>query len=583
MASRTKSFFEQDPKANYKPQQWRRNYINKQPLGEVDPNVATSKPPIPATSQTKTKLKAFQFIPGQPEGAGRTVASDENNIDSEDSGKHSGNSVSVAQDREMQGGCSSAPNRRSDGLSGHASAQPTRTPSLPHANTFPCTPSERLPLDDLIGNYDENAKPLAEEEASPEEQLGWMPNSSNTMTPHRRRKRARSSSPSCPATSSQRHEASTFFGGNFTQGEKKTPEADLTASLWQTYGGGKDSQSAVKLPDFSRLVAQASPRPIETPVKSAGFRRWASAGNEWPSSKNKRRRTETRTSIGVWREEREAESVGGKSKVATMVDRIQETLATQKLAQSTVKPTRPDGPSSSRVLPEAGVEDVYAEDVSPLQDKLQLPTALQASIVDNNVQSAPSVPLPDDAKRTLQPNAGSLRPSTARVHSVYSGGPDPSLNISRTVGQASDSVISAPLHFQSKALPAYKRPSVSASGRQYPVKQPSQPVAAPIANTELDDFGDDFDLTVEDLDELASQIPLEQRSLHQIPAHPNPPPPQTISFYVGTPQPIITLDDDDDEFGGDDLDADALVQAEFSATQAYRASHPSASIPLRSR
>ncbi|KAK3669509.1 DNA replication endonuclease-helicase Dna2 [Recurvomyces mirabilis] len=553
MASRTKSFFEQDHKANYKPQQWRRNYINKQPLGEVDPNV------ISATSQTKTKLKAFQFIPGQPEGAGRTVASDENNIDSEDSGKHSGNNFSVAQDSEMQGGCSSAPNRRSDGLSGHALAQSTRTPSLPHANTFPCTPSERLPLDDLIGNYDENAKPLAEEEASPEEQLGWMPNSSNTMTPHRRRKRAQSSSPSCPATSSQRHEASTFFGGNFTIAEKKTPEADLTATLWQTYGGGKDTGSAVKLPDFSRLVAQASPRPIETPIKSAGFRRWASAGNEWPSSKNKRRRTDARTSIGVWREEREGELVGGKSKVATMVDRIQETLATQKLVHSTVKPARPDGSSSSMIIPEARNEGVHAH-VSPLQDKPQAPTALQAPLADNDDQSAPSVALLDDAMQILQPNAGLPRPSTSKVHSLSPDRPDPPLNISRTVGQASDSIISAPLHFQSKALPAYKRPSVSASGRQYPVKQPSQPVAAPIVNSELDDFGDDFDLTAEDLDELASQIPLEQRSLHQIPAHPNPPPPQPISFRVGTPEPIITLDDDDDdEFGGDDLDADALI------------------------
>ncbi|KAK5116012.1 hypothetical protein LTR62_000468 [Meristemomyces frigidus] len=566
MASRTNGFFEQHHKPAHKPQQWRQSSVSKQPLGEIDPNVARPKPSIPATSQTKSKLKAFQLIPGQPE---ELVRADE--VVGQPSSDQS-------QGDEML----SVPTHTYERSS--APLATTKTPQLPHAHTFPCTPGERLPLDDLIGNFDENAKPPVEEEMSPEEQLGWMPQSSSTLTPHARRKRARSSSPSCPATSSQRQEASMFFTGNLTQGEKKTPETDVTAALWQIYGGGKDGGSALKLLDFGQLVAQASPRPLETPVKSVGgFRRWASTGNEWPTSKNKRRRTDARTSIGLWSEEAQVES-GGKSRVADMVNKLQETLATQRLAQSTTKAQDREWPSSSSPLPETRDVDLHRSDGSATDNRPQLPELLQAPAV---MVSAPAEPVKAklcDASRRSQPNEAQSRYApTVEAQDLFSDGLDVHHNIPRTMLLAPDSVMPAPLHLQNKkALPAYKRPTVNASGRQYPVKQsslPSQAPATPKAVAELDEFGDDFELTAEDLDELASQVPLEQRSLYQIPAHPNPPPQQPFPPGLTT----TTLDDDDDEFGGDDLDADAFVQAEFSATQAFAASRPSTNIPLRSK
>jgi len=147
-----------------------------------------------------------------------------------------------------------------------------------------------------------------------------------------------------------------------------------------------------------------------------------------------------------------------------------------------------------------------------------------------------------------------------------------------------ESIISAPLQLQSKApLPGYKRPSMSrtASGRQYPTKQPTPVPALPTAKEDVDEFGDEFDFSVEDLEELVSQKPLNKRPLHEIPQHPDPPQQQPIALDDN--DGVHMLDDhdgkggdaDEDEFEDDDLDEASFAQAEISATQALRASNPS--------
>ncbi|KAK1052067.1 DNA replication endonuclease-helicase Dna2, partial [Friedmanniomyces endolithicus] len=570
MASRTKGFFEEGHKVKPRPGQWHRGHSSKQPLNERDPNAALAKPAIPATSQSKTKLKAFQFAPNHPEHPdneprGQDRASEENECSEAPVGGLTSN---------VQGNSSSAP-EKSAGPATSSQAAPgmvTLLPQLPHANTFPCTPGARLALEDLIGNFDENVrKKQPQPEHSPEEQLGWIPNSSNTLlTPHRKRKRAKSSSPSCSATSSQRQEASMFFAANGTQGERRTPDADPTKALWQTYGAGNDSEGTLKLPQFSHLAAQASPRPNETPIKSAGFRRWASTGNDWPTSKNKRRRMDSRTSVSLWRDEQQT-GVNNKSRVAELVEKIQETLATQKLAQSAAKqPAEAEAQTSSSPVPEP-TEASHAADVSPLQVKWQ-----------------PSVwPRPPGTTRIPQTVV-----ALSTAHNLPSGDPMSERNAAPVVETAFDVVKPTSLHLQSKAsLPAFKRPSItrtiSTSGRQYPTKQPSPPLPiapAPFLN-DMDEFGDDFDLTAEDLDELVSQVPLDQRPLHAIPPHPDQPVPKAMFFNQPPQAPreavLLEEDDSDDEFGGDDLDADVLAQAEISATQAYRASQPPNSSPRK--
>ncbi|KAK5134417.1 hypothetical protein LTR08_006464 [Meristemomyces frigidus] len=575
MAHRTKSFFDQDSKAK-KPGQWHRrdpNNSSKAALGEKDANALPPKPPIPATTQAKSKLKAFQFIPGQPV----EVLSEEPRKSSEIKGSAPKEGQDVG-DAAMSGvatekGASSAPQQPPEPTTSSQSRN-TTTPHLPHANTFPCTPGARLSLADLIGNFDEAARRPEPQERSPEEQIGWIPNSSSTLlTPNRKRKRARSSSPSCPTTSSQR-EASAFFPGHGTQGEKRTPEADPTADLWQRYGAGKDAGDGLKLPDFSHLMAQASPRPLETPAKSAGLRRWASTGNDWPSTKDKRRRTDSRTSIGLWQDGQRT-GPGSKSKVASMVEKIQETLATQRLAQSVSKPdVTVEAPSSSSETMR-GEEDVASSNAA-------IPTPSHAK----------KQPITPSHTKVQQPiskpaRANVARPYSAATMTVDLSSDGPTEADARMIEvPPSDVVRLAPLHLQSKApLPAYRRPAMtktsSSFGRLYPTKQPSQTAPAPPlppVNEDLDEFGDAFDLSAEDLDELVSQVPLNQRSLYDIPAHPNPPQQQPMVLEQ------TVIDVDDDEFGGDELDEATLVEAEFSATQAFRASHSSSNKgPRKSR
>ena len=92
---------------------------------------------------------------------------------------------------------------------------------------------------------------------------------------------------------------------------------------------------------------------------------------------------------------------------------------------------------------------------------------------------------------------------------------------------------------------------------------------------------------------MDGQPPLDRRPLHQIPAHPNPPPPQSFNpthkanltaastGQANAPVVVNEFDDEDDEFACDDIDEATLVQAEFSATQAFRASHPLSHVPSR--
>lgn len=463
------------------------------------------------------------------------------------------------------------------------SSQTSRTPRLPHANTFPSTPGMRIPLDELIGSFEESAKRVQLPQESPEERIGWIPNSSSTLlTPNRKRKRARSSSPSCPTTASQRQETSAIFTATAAQTEKKTPEADPAAALWKQYVTTReqDGDGEGKLPAFGQLVFERSPRPLETPAKGAGFRRWASTGNDWPASKTKKRRTATRTSINLWQDPHVVESAG-RSKVSALVDKIQESLATQKLASSELKPAvLISAPSSSSPLPEpAGMEpETILPAWSPLQAKQLAPPPNTASV--------------RPALNALMNGDGGVHHDAATEHDHQ-----------RPADVACDSFRPSKLHLQSKApLPAYKRPSITRAPSNDGSKAGSRPTTAlsvpappPVCAVDVDDFGEDFDLSAEDLDELMDgQPPLHQRPLHQIPAHPNPPPARHFdpsnNYQSATTgqanEPIVVNDDDedDDEFACDDIDEASLAQAEFSATQAYRASHPQSHDPtLRSK
>ncbi len=544
-------------------------------MNEGNSNIQPPKPPIPATSEAKSKLKAFQFIPGHPDTPD-TAHDKENAQDTHD----------VDMPGVVQEGAAGAMEPPAGGKVNDTSEDMTHSAAqLPPANGFPSTPGTRLSLEDLIGNYEE--KKAEPENESPEEFVGWIPNSSSALlTPNRKRKRARSSSPSsCPHTASQR-QAPSALAGTALQEERRTPEADPTAALWQSYDTGKQDDS--KLPDFSHLLFQGSPRALETPARSAGFRRWASTGNDWPTAKSKRRKTDRSSAVRDVQDVPTA-GVSGKSKFANMLKKVEESLATQRIMKEPANPNvRIEGPSSSSPLPETGAINTFdkAPTASPLETRQIAATVEAPKPLPQQVTSA----IPIKTLQQMPPNK-SIAPSN---------------NLDHVPLKQADPVIPAPLYFHSKApLPAYKRPSITRTPSNDKQKQQVTAVsnavtAVPATSAAQDEFGDDFDLSAEDLEELVCQPPpLNQRSLYQIPQHPNPPQqqqdndlgePSKSIHDVGPNAPkqpieVINLDDDDeiDEFGMGDVDEASFAEAEISATQAFRASHPSHAPCVKSR
>ena len=171
-----------------------------------------TKPSIAPGVQTKTKLKAFQFIEGHPS--------------------------SQPQDAE--------PIKETEPIA-HPELRPQQTPvkaaqqqpppavdKLP----LPSTPATRLPLADLIGNPEDKLAQATN--ISPEEHVLWLhaqtPASSQPLaTPPRKRKRARSSS---PASSQHGHlklfpEGKDAFTTEKLHHSLKTPQGDPASDLWE--------------------------------------------------------------------------------------------------------------------------------------------------------------------------------------------------------------------------------------------------------------------------------------------------------------------------------------------------------------
>nr|POE47341.1 hypothetical protein CFP56_00672 [Quercus suber] len=537
-------------------------------LGAIDSNVRSIKLPISPTALEKPKPKAYAFIEGRPDEDEKLKVQVE---------KVSGLNPTTAKLQSVlpKIAISSAPDAVEQPPMPKNSPATSRESQLPHANTFPSTPSMRLPLADLIGNLDERPTFPESETHSPEDLLTWIPNSSSEFfTPNRRkRKRARSSSPSCPSNSSQRQAASTYLPSIITtQSYGRTSDADPAADLWQRYAGGRTAENGLQLPEFHSHQFQASPRSLETPMKSGGLRRWASTGNEWPSagSKRKRRRREPKLDIGLWQDQQQ-KSMSGKSKVAVLVEKIQESLASQNLARSAIETPR-QNPAPSTSSPVLQVEAPMGQASSASRPRLGTPP-LERFVETTEEALAPSIALHSSPQALLS----HAKPSITQQERLFQ-----------------DPFVFAPLKLQSKApLPAFKRPSInranSGGGRVYPTAQTVEPIPEVLeVDKDLDEFGDDFELSAEDLRELVPQPLVQLKSPCDISSRPNAVPEPINIFVHGNVRTMDTVqkaqisneyemsdDDNTDEFGCNDIDEDSFAQAEISATQAYMASHPS--------
>ncbi|KAF4556935.1 DNA replication factor Dna2-like protein [Elsinoe fawcettii] len=555
MSTRQRSFFSDQPKRQPR-QSWQTKRVNNDRVREVPERngFTTPKPAIAASEDAKARLEAFKLTMSAMVSPARSQG--------KENYQHFGNH---------------SPVRKSTPATGKVSNANDAAFYLP-----PSTPAVRLPLADLLGNNEEIVKDLPVKEDSPE--LNWVTNSQHPdFTPGKRRKRAQSSS---PASSSQ-NESSTHFGPraplDLQQIQKalKTPKADPAADLWSRYSALNENEedSVAKLPSLAHLLQDSSPQSLpRTPGGSiGGLRRWASCGNEWPASKTKRRRTK-----GVFRDQAaqeeptavQRESSNG-SRLGAMVDRMQANLSRPKTTK------RLQEPSSS----------------SPLPDKGSFEGVENASPSGRNATRT--------IDRTVEAEGESTRGLRAKD------------NILEEEDQSSDygddNIDLAELAVDDDMALSQQRPgdiSYHKNGQQDSGYQEDSgdgdTFHKPITGTfggahhldtideDSDEFGDDGDLTAEDLETALTQIEnnatQHQQNIAIVPDNDGDPGVQVGQQQQNIARPTrvtMTYDDDDadDEFGDLEADEESFAAAEIAATQAYRASGgtQASAIPTKSR
>lgn len=487
---------------------------------------------------------------------------------------------------------------------------------MSQSKMFPSTPAMRLPLADLVGNAEEALRRHdIPKEQSPEEQIGWIANSSHPdLTPGQKRRRAQSSSPisSSQERASDQLSSKEAWDLKNLQQNLKTPRtiSDPTADLWSRYATGKAGDDPdARISSFAHLIEDSPPRSgPRTPGGSVGgLRRWASCGMDFPASKGKRRRTN-----GVFRDQESSEP-GQKplSRVGMLLEKVQASLAHP-------SHLRPDAPSSSSPLPDKGEFTNMASE-SPIRrqsrpasqgEKLsQRSTHSHRSRepdlsefgdddLDIDMEEAIQIPTvqPTSRPSNVQPHPVQTRPTGLRRQLSHPSAPFKPPQIQRR----DQTQTSAPVVRQQSQQPMRPQQAAPVNNRQDLQHQPDPRMDT--IEEDSDEFGDDdLDLALDDMDRAvpifdsrsssvnhsntASAAPSRAASLNQNqqkPTHPPnqiqrptaPPVPKQPPKAAPIQQPVevdltgFSDDDDDEDFGGLDLDDDAFEQVEFSATQA---------------
>ncbi|KNG51259.1 dna replication helicase dna2 [Stemphylium lycopersici] len=499
---------------------------------------------MPST-QTRTKLKAFQFIEGAP-------------------------SVETAKEREAEK--ENLPNAPAKAPKSIGTPKANRvvkdagnankTPKLPTVVDCPppSTPATtRLPLADLVGNVDDSSRHAPPPVASPEEQLIWRGSQAvNTPLPRKNKRRARSSSPVAPSQEEHRLDSNR---------QDITPQADPAMELWSRYTNNKGTPSANKSVAFAHLINESSPRSAGAAGSVSGLRRWASCGVEFPASNRKKRRTH-----GVFQPEKEAaedvfaaaSSSDGtmlgqpaKPNLASMVQRMRECVSKSQPRMSS------QFPSSSSPLP--GVGDRHdTSSGSPLQRRVREHDA----DTSENLQHV-SEPLEDvlEEDEELVPDE-----TPVNVGQVGRTSPQPSQGSTDDFGDDDfdadmvDALEVSPQEAQQTAPPTHHA-SVPSNPANAPLQKQQAAVPPPKAGSDEDEFGmDDEDDFAADLEHVASLYDTRSLESNTAGSAPTAGTGQPAATGSAAPAQVISLIDDDDDFG-DDIDADEFAAAEVAATQ----------------
>jgi DNA replication ATP-dependent helicase Dna2 len=420
----------------------------------------------------------------------------------------------------------------------------------------PSTPATRLPLAELVGNVDDSSRHPVRAAVSPEEQLCWR-GSQPILTPLSRKKRARSSSPAGPSQEDPK--------GSMRR-NAHTPQMDPATELWEIYRNDKGTTGG-KAVAFAHLISESSPRSSATAGSVGGLRRWASCGVEFPTSARKRRKT-----TGVFDSITEPvedvfhqpSSEGGPGRSPEKSDMA---VLLQKMRAAIPKPQIP---SSSSPLPEP--------------DR-QAPNAMESPLRRHDREDSDQTV---DTSKTIEEEKDFVDDADFAVEDKEYADDDDLVAEERRSSGSSDEFGDADFDddmvdiLETSTLPS-KPPEKHVSTFTEPANPASNTIpslqapAHSVNDADSDDeFGLDEDIFAADLEQVASlydtredESPREQlhveelvddriSSTHTVPAAP----------------PVIVVDDDDDDDFGDDIDADEFAAAEFAATQAPTVRRP---------
>ncbi|KAF2866818.1 hypothetical protein BDV95DRAFT_583844 [Massariosphaeria phaeospora] len=527
MSTHQKSFFDQGPKPKYFKGSWQRprNASGNPHQNDLDapPRHVVTGPPIMPSSQTRTKLKAFQFVEGAPtlESIRGRQAEKEN--------------IPVQSRRNPTPNTSKAIENVPQKTFG--------TPKLAQSKICPppSTPATRLPLADLVGNIDDSTRHVVKPVLSPDEQLCWR-GSQPVSTPFRRgKKRARSSSPAAPSQEEPKMDS--------VRRELDTPQADPATELWTRYTGNKDTPSANKAVTFAHLINESSPRSSVQAGSVSGLRRWASCGVEFPTSTTKRRRThggfraESSNTDDVFNAASSDGALPGqpeKSNLAGMLQRMRDSISRPPpIITSSVQP------GSSSPLPEAADRDLSLCE-SPLRQRPRDQFSDASGTFEEDMEAIDEDKAAEEARRSSASSDefGDADFDTDMVEA---------LEITQDATEQFDTPVSAPI------------------GPPHPTVKPQQSDIEPESvfqnGTDSDDeFGDD-DLLAADLEHVASLY--DSRAEESFQEHEALPDTGdgNVLLTNNITSAVIDLVDDDDEDFGDDIDVDEFAAAEVAATQ----------------
>ena len=231
--------------------------------------------PIPASSQSKSKLKAFQYDEPNDYSVPKAAGSEKENEDPK----------LDATTPKM--------NPPSQPLSQRSATKDVRD--------CPQTPLGRLPLTELLASGDDTSRQHLN--LTPIERVLWD-NSPVSSQPSQSRKKGRKRAHSSSPASSSQNDTSRHFASNKPQVDLqalqqalKTPKADPAEDLWSRYSlnrGTTEGQSptAPTVLAFTQLVHSSSPQTPASHLQSKdglGLRRALSC-IEWPTSAAKRRK-----------------------------------------------------------------------------------------------------------------------------------------------------------------------------------------------------------------------------------------------------------------------------------------------------